>query len=55
LVALVRVFDGLKDAMAVYGGSGRKRKKRKCCEIGSRRLRPKGITGVVCTRPVLAA
>jgi len=55
LVALVRVFDRLKDAMAVYGGSGRKRKKRKWCKIESGRVRPSGITGVVCTRPVLAA
>jgi len=40
----------LKDAMVVYGGSGRKRGKREYCETGSRR-----VAGVVCTRPILAA
>ena len=41
MVVLVRVFDSLKDAMAVYGGSERKKRerkkrKRKWCEIRSR-------------------
>ena len=36
MVALVRVFDRLKDAMVVYGGSERQRRKRNYCEIRSR-------------------
>ena len=36
LVASVRVFDSLKDAMAVYGGFGGKRMKKECCETGIR-------------------
>ena len=34
--ASVRVFDSLKDAMVVYGGSEGKRTKRACCKTGSR-------------------
>jgi len=33
--ASIRVFDSLKNAMAVYGGSGGKRTKRECYEAGS--------------------
>jgi len=46
----VRVFDSLKDAMAVYDGSERKGGKREYCETGSR-----WVSGVMCTRAILAA